>query len=339
MSIRSLSTSTLTQQKRYPAMSATEQLASGGNVEGPANGYYYHIFTESGDLNAIRNGTCEVLLIAGGGGGGGTGGSSAGGGGAGGLILTAVNLTPGSYSIVIGDGGANGGLASTTNGSNGGDSTFAGLTAKGGGGGSAQNGTAQTGGSGGGGGDNNGSAAGADPLGLLTTSVALSDGIGEQGHAGSSSNGGNNAGGGGGGAGSPGRDAGASGDWKIDNEHAGSDTYYGLRSQGGMGKRLDDWGADVDALTTGIFESRTWTGISGSDYTGYWIASGGSGGNDGSSGPVTGALGGGATSAGQGASVPALDALANSGGGGGGGADNNTGSDGATGVCIVRYRL
>ena len=102
----------------------------------------------------------SYLVIAGGGGGGSAivgAGNGSGGGGAGGYLTnfggTALSLSPGTYDIEVGTGGA--GSSGATQGTNGGNSVFASITATGGGGGGAGDGTGinkgKDGGSGGGG--------------------------------------------------------------------------------------------------------------------------------------------------------------------------------------------
>ncbi len=159
--------------------------ATGGNIANglePGNGYAYHTFTSSGSL-VVQGGnktSCECLVVGGGGGGGAsnyTGSDGGAGGGAGGLAWgSAITITPGTYNIVVGTGGA-GGIDATsssqpgcankpqpysgTQGTNGVDSVFGAssptgmkITAKGGGGGGSgpNAGNADCGGSGGGGG-------------------------------------------------------------------------------------------------------------------------------------------------------------------------------------------
>jgi len=318
------------------AVGGLQPVTSGGDYEDEANGYYYNVFTQNGTLTVSREVNCEILMVGGGGGGGGAGGSSGGGGGAGGLILTTATLTAGSYSVGIGTGasaGASGGTA--TPGGTGGDTTFNGLTAKGGGGGGGEDVTRSgtTGASSGGAGDNGNTQNPVAPLGLLSAPGDDVYGRGEQGHYGASSNGGSNTSGGGGGAGSPGKIGGGQ-RWRFDDA---DNLDFGQQGSGGEGVRLDSWGADCSALgVPNTFESVTWTGISGS-VTAYFIASGGSGGYDNNSGRIRAPYGGGAWGAYQ--DGDALTALDNSGGGGGGGSSNNLASDGADGVCIVRYRV
>ena len=86
--------------------------ASGGNVDAlaPGNGYKYHTFTSSGSFTvSAGTKTAEILLVGGGGGGGPSSDSNSGGGGAGGLIYwNSIPLTPGTYPVTIGNGGAAG---------------------------------------------------------------------------------------------------------------------------------------------------------------------------------------------------------------------------------------
>ena len=157
--------------------------ASGGNqttASGFTNGgYKYHVFTSSGALT-VSSGNDEIqfLVVAGGGGGGwGNGGA----GGAGGLrtndpgvpapirISDPVSLSPGPYTITVGDGGASN--DSPFSNRTGGNSSIASLVVASGGGGGGPTSTASDmdGGSGGG---QQGSAAGdsiASPDGLTPT--------------------------------------------------------------------------------------------------------------------------------------------------------------------------
>ena len=157
--------------------------ASGGNqttASGFTNGgYKYHVFTSSGALTVSSgSGDIEFLVVAGGGGGGwGNGGA----GGAGGLrtndpgvpapirITDPVSVSPGPYTITVGDGGASN--DSPFSNRTGGNSSIGSLVVASGGGGGGPTSTASDmdGGSGGG---QQGSAAGdsiASPDGLTPT--------------------------------------------------------------------------------------------------------------------------------------------------------------------------
>ncbi len=203
--------------------------ASGGTVATYTVGgqsYRSHTFTSSGTFTPTVTGTVDVLVVAGGGCG---GRDNAGGGGAGGLrTSTNVVVTPSSYTIVVGAGGAantndNGGNGGT--GFNGANSSAIGITSLGGGfGGSAgtnnpsgQNRT--SGGSGGGG-------AGAE------STRSGGSGTAGQGNAGGPGHPSNGGGGGGGGAGAvggsySGTNDGGHGGIGVQNDYrTGSNVYY-----------------------------------------------------------------------------------------------------------------
>jgi len=117
--------------------------------------YRVHTFTTVGtsSLTVLSGGEFEYLVIAGGGGG--AGGSRGAGGGA--AAESPLVLAPGSYTVVVGDGGAGNATYSNVStadlrGTTGGNSQFATITANGGGGGGAADNTAsgRNGGSGGG---------------------------------------------------------------------------------------------------------------------------------------------------------------------------------------------
>lgn len=120
----------------------------GGTVTIPGDGFKYHTFTSTSTLQVIERGDVECLVLAGGGAGGPRDGGDltrgGGGGGAGGFLSTKQNLSPQTYSISVGGGGALN--------SNGTNSTAFGLTAIGGGrGGTGLSYAGANGGSGGGG--------------------------------------------------------------------------------------------------------------------------------------------------------------------------------------------
>lgn len=181
--------------------------ASGGNSVTSDALYYYHTFTSNGTFT-VTGATgiiCDYLVVAGGGGGGGGEsqngyGGGGGGGGAGGyLSVQSALVTPNSYPIVIGGGGAGGASGNTNtsqNGANGSNTTAFGLTAVGGGyGGGDDTDQAGDGGSGGGGG-------GDSPVGYVGASNAAN-----QGNPGAIGPTTNRSGGGGGGAASSGQSA------------------------------------------------------------------------------------------------------------------------------------
>lgn len=108
-----------------------------------------HTWTGSGSFVCGTNLSVQVLVVGGGGGG---GNFLAGGGGGGGLVYNASKaITPGTYTVTVGAGGA-GSLTPTSPGGNGGNSSALGITAFGGGGGGSINSPAGgSGGCGGGG--------------------------------------------------------------------------------------------------------------------------------------------------------------------------------------------
>lgn len=118
--------------------------ATGGTIV-DLDGFRYHDFTSSGTFEVTSAGdpvTVEVLLV-GGGGAGGDGNGKAGGGGAGGrVVATSSSVSLGTYSVVVGAGGA---AAAGLAGLAGGTSTFNGLSAEGGKGGGTGDSTADGG--------------------------------------------------------------------------------------------------------------------------------------------------------------------------------------------------
>ena len=138
--------------------------ASGGdNTYTPGDGYKYHVFTSDGTFT-VASGTDDIEYIVLAGGGGGGGGDVGCGGGAGGYRANvrgfpsggganaeeAMSISPGSYPVVVGDGGQ-GSNSSPSDADSGQDSSFNGITSLGGGGGASWgSGTGRVGGSGGG---------------------------------------------------------------------------------------------------------------------------------------------------------------------------------------------
>lgn len=169
--------------------------------------------------------TVNTLVVAGGGSG---GGSTGGGGGGGGVISTLTDVNVGSYSVVVGAGGAAPGNQNP--GINGGNSSFNGLVAIGGGGGAASRGSttaygAGSGGSGGGGQN------------YYSTSVA---GLGTalQGYPGGALGSASGSGGGGAGSGGFSTEAayiGGNGGIGIASSISGASQYYGGGGGGGNG--------------------------------------------------------------------------------------------------------
>jgi hypothetical protein len=275
--------------------------ATGGTVS-TSGDYRIHTFTTSDDFVVTNGGTVEYFMV--GGGGSGSAGRHdnnvpGGGGGAGGVIQGSITVSPGTYAVVVGDGGAAALWLTSTGreGNPGSDTTFNSLTALGGGRGRLNNATSDgNGGSGGGSG-------GGGSHGIRTddgqTSKDGGYGLLRQGHHGGkadpyTTNGtSNNGGGGGGGAGAPGG-------------HARSAT-------GGNGG---------DGLASSI---------SGSSVT-Y-------GGGGGGAGPTSGSGGSGGGGSGSTGSTNGASGTANTGGGGGGNRGNGGGSSGAggSGIVIIRY--
>ena len=172
--------------KYYAGGSSTTPTASGGTITTDGD-YTVHKFTADGTFTTDTAQTVEYLVVAGGGGGGSCTSSTtvaSGGGGAGEFAEGSLAVTATSYSITVGDGGAEGGVGAA--GSQGGDSVFSTVTSDGGGGG-GQNGSAGGSGGSGGGAGTDGSAG-----------AATASGTGRYGFAGGSSGSGAVAAGGGG---------------------------------------------------------------------------------------------------------------------------------------------
>lgn len=126
--------------------------ATGGSITTDGN-YKIHDFTSSGTftITAAPDGATIEAMIIGGGGSGGWGG----GGGGGYYYNSAIAVSAGSYTVVIGRGGGRFAPYVGEPGISGEDTTFAGKTALGGGGGApSKNAAGLDGGSGGGGGGN-----------------------------------------------------------------------------------------------------------------------------------------------------------------------------------------
>lgn len=278
--------------------SSSTPKASGGTITTDML-YTYHTFTSGGTFTPSQDLTADVLIV---GGGGGSGDANAGGGGAGGVIYAPArsftNAT--AYAAVIGaGGGANaGGVAST----------FNGLSATGGGYSIGEGSNGTNGGSGGGGGGGGGSGA--------TFAAGISTGssgadytfYGNSGGLGRS----NYNSGGGGGAGAVGSPA------------KGQDAGSGA-GDGGVG--LETWSSWLTATSTGH-------NVNGVRY----IAGGGGGGAN--SGPVgVGGYGGGGTGKSDSYTGSQTPGTANTGGGAGGsgGISSRGGTNGGSGLIIIRY--
>lgn len=279
--------------------------ATGGTVSDVVDSgvsYRVHTFSTVGtsDFVVTRGGEVEYLIVAGGGGG---GGRYHGGGGGGGGVLQhrGFSVTPQTYPIVVGDGGA-AGLATPNEaqrGSNGSNSSAFGQTALGGGGGGG-NSTLQPGLSGGCGGGGAGS----------STDVTNQGGNGTDGQGFAGGNGlgsGTNnlrVGAGGGGAGGRGYDA-----------------LHGSAPAPGHG------GDGIPSTISGTLE--------------YYGGGGGGGGLAETTNAGRGGKGGGGIGALGADTTPYATAGENGKGGGGGGSNSSSNGlgNGGSGVVIIRYRI
>jgi hypothetical protein len=209
--------------------------ATGGTITTSGN-YKYHTFTSSGTFSvtsAPSGRTIDYILVAGGGGAAGQQG-----GGAGGVVFrTSQTPSSGSYSVVVGAGGA----FNFANGTNGGDSTFFGITAIGGGAGRSQSSVLGSAGGSGGSGPFGGGAA------LQPTSA--SGGLGY--------NGGGLQGGGGGAGGAGSSPDGGPGytdtvitglDYAAGGPFSTDGTYLGPGNRGDGGGYEDDTGTGYSGL-------------------------------------------------------------------------------------------
>ena len=293
---------------------ASAMLSSTGGSIITSNNFRYHLFKNVGSDTFVSTGNAnlEILLVGGGGGG---DNDHGGGGGAGGILYhPSSSVTPGSYAIVVGSAGsANAGYPT-----NGGNSTFTNganvLTAFGGGAGSQTNTTPGSNGGcgGGGGGSNNGVGYAA---GGTSTQTSNNGGTGY----------GTSGGTGGGTAGEPGGGGGGAGS-------AGANATSSVSGRGGDGKNTwATWLSAVSSLVTGDTQTVYNTG---------YIAGGGGGGVtvSGTQTTAVGGLGGGGYG---GINVSSgAPGVANTGGGGGAFANGgSTGSDGGSGVVIIRYAV
>jgi hypothetical protein len=230
--------------------------------------YKVHSFTNTGNSNFVvtTGGVASVLVVAGGGGGGFDVGA---GGGAGGFIYRkSFTITPQTYVVTVGAGGAGATSASTSSANDGGNSVFSSLTAIGGGAGGSYSGTAgRNGGSGGGG---VGYSTGNSAPGLGTYGQGFAGGVSQINAPTISTN---LTSSGGGGAGGPG----AAGSW-----------WTAGYSYGGPGRYCDITGTDTLYASGGRGAQDTWTGMAAS------VANSGNGGDGqgiGGSSGINGAAG------------------------------------------------
>jgi len=265
--LRSGGNTTWNAWKRVMATLATT--ATGGNSINNIRGYKIHTFTGSGSFIVTSPGEIEYLVVAGGGGGA-TNADSAnragGGGGAGGVLEGRAEVSIGTYTIIVGGGGAK--PANSTIhyqvGTSGSDSSISSIvtTTGGGRGGAGNNQPPFSGGSGGGGG------AGATPSNGASGTLP-------QGYAGGSSLGTESingaSGAGGGGAGGPGQN------WS---------TGFSNITRGGPGRYSSISGTNE---VYGIGGDSTYSNIAFVSRTNF--GDGGSAGNTGGPGPYAGGSG------------------------------------------------
>ena len=288
------------------------QKAFGGNTVTTDGNYWYHTFKTSGTFLLQQPTSVDYLVVAGGGGGNAYGSGGGAGGlrstvtatGGGGSLESALLMSPGSHTVIVGAGGS-AGSTSPANSSNGSNSVFSTITSTGGGG--VLTSTGQTGGSGGG---------------SNFVSAGYGNGNGGAGTAGQGFAGGASQdlamypGGGGGGAGAvgttgtygnPSGTVGGAGGVGIATSISGSSVYYAGGGGGGL------W------YNTGGYASNT-GGAGGNGGGGRGPA--GAGVHDAQSGTANTGGGGG----GSGSSSGSAGALQQSGNGG-------------SGIVIVRYAV
>ena len=255
---------------------STSKVLSRSNVDWDVNNFWSTASFNSNSNDSTYLPTPAVyssanvrVLVVGGGGSG--GGSTGGGGGAGGVVdNSAFSLSPISYQVTVGAGGAT--TAQQTQGNTGAKSSFGGITALGGGGGGASapnvNGTGGLGGGSGGGGQNYYAVLVAGP-GVPTQGFDGGGGIAA------------NAGGGGGAGGVGGTIAstniGGPGGIGFPSNITGSVLYYGGGGGGGNGGAGGNGGGGAGAVTGTAGSAGTGGGGGGG-----WNHYGGSGGAGGS---------------------------------------------------------
>jgi len=262
--------------------------ASGGTVS-ISGSYKIHTFTSSGDFTVTTSGpVARYLMVAGGGGG---GKANAGGGGAGGFFVTGSDTifsnvfyaNVGTYSVVVGAGGA-GATAAPNTGSKGGDSSVFSITTFGGGGGGGINlgsgavYNGQPGGSGGGG-SNDGGTVG---TGGAATSGSVAAALGNRGGTPTANN--NGPGGGGGGSATTGSanvgNNGGPGGAGTSNDISGTSLFYAGGGGGGSNATGGAGGSSIGGA-----------GGSGTGVGGNGTANRGAGGGGGAGGGANGGNG------------------------------------------------
>lgn len=285
----------------YGIESAKIPKATGGTIYTDGT-YWYHTFKSSGLFSPTQSITADVLVVAGGGAGG-LSSASAGGGGAGGVAYySSQSLISTVYAVTVGGGGAAGVAGAYyqyTFSPTNGNNSVFGSLT-----------AAVGGGRGGGYGETNGLNGGSGGGGSTNSGTGGSPTSGQGNSGGTAGNGGNFYSGGGGGAGG-----------------AGGAGTSGLAVGGGGTSTYSSWG-----LATGTGQN-----VSGT----YYYAGGGGGSSNGVGGGAGGNGGGG-----QGATankVGGTNGTVSTGGGGGGGSNTEsvavTGSQGGSGIVIVRYAV
>ena len=274
------------------------------------NRYGVKTFTSSGTFTTKVPVKCDFLIVAGGGGGGTSGTYGSGGGGAGGLIYDTAVISPGSYTVTIGAGGAVGVSGDNT--------TFNSNTSIGGGHGGHGSGqgssTGANGGSGGGSCYPGSSTETGFTAGIDTWSVGTAGGLGTagQGNYGGRGESTHGHGSGGGGAGGKGWNYGYNSDYPTPNNGAGGNGHGGV-------------GLQYSISGTATYYAG---GGGGGGYGGYGNAGTGGGGSGGSTGTNAGA-----------SPASSVAGTPNTGGGGGGGMTSEPSSAGGSGIVVVRWEI
>jgi hypothetical protein len=304
-------------------------IATGGVIT-EVGEWRIHRFNSSGTftLSSLIGSSLPVeYLIVGGGGGGGT--NMGGGGGGGGVLNGTTILTPTTYAITVGAGGAGapsgtGGGHPTQSGTNGGNSSFNGLTSIGGGWGGVSYNTQGLGIHFGNSGGSGGGSAGYNNDGVAPATYGSGAGTSGQGFRGGYQGTSYYSGGGGGAiaAGTDGNNIANGGSgrlvsilgrpfyWGGGGGGAGYSTFGGAGGRGGGGAGAPNEFANN--YGRGGRDSIEWGRDTLNGCTGCWT------------------------------NLPGGDGGTNTGGGGGGGAhynSNNKGGNGGSGIVIIRYKI
>ena len=320
--------------------------ASGGNLADatkPGNGYVYHTFSSPGNFTCQNQNEIEILVV---GGGGATGAFCTGGGGGGGVVhATSYLVTAGAHPVTVGSGGAATSPGPDDSGGQGGDSYFgapglARLTGYGGGRGAkwptsdfpysepdSTNANSRTGGSGAGGVRNGPWPGNSAPSSFYSGKTATQVNPLNQSAPGTITNYGNPGGNGGGASPSSLVGGGGGGAGAAGGDHPSS--------TGGAGQPFPQFEYPLCGLgpIAPTANSPNNTHYAGGGGGARHLA--GQGSNDGT--PSPGGAGGGGRG-GNGQPVRETDGVDYLGGGGGdGGGYEPKGSDGGSGIVIIRY--